>query len=150
MLAVIRPYGDYIREHIFAILAEGGLDTADTVVVDAQESDAAVVRMLGNYAYDSLLVPYHVERLPDGGKQSGLSALQALLAAKQLPPYAPIFMAISVFGRVAFQAEHANLPEATRDRLDRQLLALHGPFDDHQPHIRAVRDFLQTFREHAG
>lgn len=144
-LLVVRPYGDWIRAHVFAILDEAGIATSPTVVISEDADDLEVVRVVRARRPGALLVPFHAKRDHNerDGFRSGVSALVAL--QQRMPPQdidVPIVMPVSEFGLLGFKGILQRQQQAFRTWFEQHVCVLVGPFGDHGPHVASIQAYL--------
>lgn len=137
MLLIIRPYGDWIKEHIMAIFDAAGLSTGKIMAINEPTTIPEVVHEVENTRYDALLIPFHVK---DG--RNGIQVLKALQESDAITPRVPIVMPISLFAALAFRGALAKEDQEFKSWFENHVCVLNGPFEEHEPHVLGLRNYL--------
>ena len=141
MLLIVRPYGDWIREHVIEILDGAGIATQPQRVV----RDVPVDHLLSDVDHpevDTLLVPFHAARDRFGRFTDGLDVLVAAYETGRLRHGTPIIMPVSVFALVAFEGKLRHQSPTFQHWFGQSVCVLNGPFGDHAMHATRVRAYL--------
>ena len=143
-LVIVRPYGDWIRDHVVEILQAAGIAAELALVIPETADDAEVVHAVGPDTA-AILVPFHAlrdEQATDGYR-TGLTALVALRDSGRLRRGMPIVMPVSQFGRLGFSGFLSRAKPSFRHWFDDAVCMLPGPFDrEKSTHIAALQTYL--------
>ena len=138
MLYVIRPYGDWIKEHVFAILEQCGVATDPVKVVNHPVSLDTIAEIFAQTHPDFVLVPYHAKENING-LQIVLNLREHGLLTKDLP----ILMPISIYAAAGFNLTLGRLPADDQAWFKERVCVLNGPFENHQEHADQLSQYLK-------
>lgn len=133
MMYVIRPYGEWIREHVFAILEQADINTGDPVTLEE------IASQLRNHSPGFLLVPYHAK-----GGINGLTILLSLHKEGLIPDRLPIMMPISMYAAAGFELSRNKLDDADKKWLAANVCILYGPFENHPIRANELKKYLRS------
>jgi len=114
------------------------------LVIGEEASDEKIATELESVDIDVLLIPYHsVKDKKTGDQRTGVSVLKYLWEKNTLGDKSRIFMPISIFGRLSFEAEIKHLPPNIHDNFSKQVCEMNEPFEDVESLKKQVKAYLE-------
>jgi hypothetical protein len=99
-----RPYPNPLRGRVLALLTQLGVEVEVPVQLEGAATNDEVAAFLRGRRPDLLLIPFHAQRDRQDERTSGLDLVAKLRAEVPDLREVQVFMPVSVFGRVAFEA----------------------------------------------
>lgn len=131
-----RPYPNPLRGRVFRLLVRLGVDVEVPPELEGAATNDEVVAFLRGRRPDLLVVPFHAQRDRQDERTSGLDLLARVRAEIPELREVPVFMPVSVYGRVAFEAAWRAAP----------LDAVEPLFEEDLADAAALPRLLETLR----
>lgn len=131
-----RPYPNPLRARVFHLVTQLGVEVEVPPELEGAATNEDVVRYLQSRRPDLLVVPFHAQRDRQDERTSGLDLVSRVRADIPELSKVPVFMPVSVFGRVAFEAAWRAAP----------LDAVEPLFEEDLEGVSSLPRLLETLR----